>query len=615
MNKKILLLMIVMILPALLLIFLVTNFDNTETNYNDMQLDTAFEISNYYITANVDNNRNVDIVEAITVNFLQPRSSILRDIPISGGAQIKNIKVEDREFSVEKYGSFYTVDLDSSNYNKSTGETLYVLSYTLILPKMKNAQDSIPLNIVGQGWGSPIRKAEIVITLPEVPVSSEYYVGKQNTATGDERLDISQNNKTINIKTKDTLKPFEGITVGYDLPKGTLNSPIDLSLLPKIIIAFILIGLCYVVYMLFGKDDEIFPIVNFDAKGLTPAEAGYLVDGNCSPSDLTSLIYYWASKGYLNIIDAKNGSNISLEKIKNLDSTHKRYEHTLFNGLFKNKSTVSINSLKNTFYTVISSATAELKSEYAHKLYEQKSFMLAILACVIPAVFAGLSALISGFSVSSNYFRLSGFAFIIPSVIVFFAGTFIFTREQKHIEQKTLLYGLYALLIIILSIIMTFVLKNMLYPKGESYIYVACFAIIASFAPFIQKRTKFYNEQLNDLVGFRNFIKEAEKEKLEMMLAENPQYYYDILPYANVLGVSNEWMNKFKALTVEPPNWYRSNTAFNFLLFNAAFSRSMTTITTTAVSRPSNAGRGGTGFGGGGGFSGGGFGGGGGRSR
>ena len=123
---------------------------------------------------------------------------------------------------------------------------------------------------------------------------------------------------------------------------------------------------------------------------------------------------------------------------------------------------------------------------------------------------------------------------------------------------------------------------------------------------------------MNEITGFKTFLETAKKEKLEEMLESNPQYYYDILPYANVLGVSSKWEEKFKELTnVPPPNYYYGPTVFDFILFNSMMRSSYARFTTAMVSRPSgssSSGRGG--FGGfGGGFGGGGFGGGGGGRR
>ena len=101
------------------------------------------------------------------------------------------------------------------------------------------------------------------------------------------------------------------------------------------------------------------------------------------------------------------------------------------------------------------------------------------------------------------------------------------------------------------------------------------------------------------------------------MLEENPQLYYKILPYAQVLGVTNEWEKKFENILIEPPTWCHgtNSTVFDYMIFN----RTMSHALMTAMQRPDSKGGGGiSGAGGGGsfgGFGGGGFGGGGFGSR
>lgn len=65
------------------------------------------------------------------------------------------------------------------------------------------------------------------------------------------------------------------------------------------------------------------------------------------------------------------------------------------------------------------------------------------------------------------------------------------------------------------------------------------------------------------MLGFKEFIKAAEKDRLEMLLEEDPEYYYHVLPYAQVLHVSKIWINKFKDLTVPPPTWYVGEEAWS----------------------------------------------------
>ncbi|MGL4402634.1 MAG: DUF2207 family protein, partial [Fusobacteriaceae bacterium] len=131
----------------------------------------------------------------------------------------------------------------------------------------------------------------------------------------------------------------------------------------------------------------------------------------------------------------------------------------------------------------------------------------------------------------------------------------------------------------------------------------------------IKKRTDEYSKILGEVRGFKQFLLTAEKDKLEMLIDENPSYFYNILPYTLVLGVSDKWADKFRDLVKEPPVWYHSTggNLFTLALFMSAFNGSLTSLRGNMYSTPpSNRGPGGSSMGGG--SAGGGAGGGGGSS-
>ena len=65
---------------------------------------------------------------------------------------------------------------------------------------------------------------------------------------------------------------------------------------------------------------------------------------------------------------------------------------------------------------------------------------------------------------------------------------------------------------------------------------------------------------LGKLRGFKNFLETVEKEQLEALVMENPNYFYDILPYTYVLEVSYKWIEKFESISLqELPCHDRSN--------------------------------------------------------
>jgi uncharacterized membrane protein len=132
-------------------------------------------------------------------------------------------------------------------------------------------------------------------------------------------------------------------------------------------------------------------------------------------------------------------------------------------------------------------------------------------------------------------------------------------------------------------------------------------------------KTALGSRKLRECVGFQRFVKLAEKDRLEKLITDDPTIFGRLLPYAMVLGVADEWANKFSDLMKEPPDWYSPYGGWHGGFYSGMFvnhlGNSMSSMSSTFVSKPqSQAGSGGSGFSSGGGFSGGGFGGGGGGS-
>ncbi|MBR1890753.1 MAG: DUF2207 domain-containing protein, partial [Clostridia bacterium] len=81
------------------------------------------------------------------------------------------------------------------------------------------------------------------------------------------------------------------------------------------------------------------------------------------------------------------------------------------------------------------------------------------------------------------------------------------------------------------------------------------------------------------------YILVAEKDKLEMLVKDNPSLFFEILPYAYVLGVSDVYMKKFEDIKIEIPEYYRTDadgTVFARLaILHSSFSTMSTSFTTS----------------------------------
>ena len=133
--------------------------------------------------------------------------------------------------------------------------------------------------------------------------------------------------------------------------------------------------------------------------------------------------------------------------------------------------------------------------------------------------------------------------------------------------------------------------------------------ILCIFIKIMPKRTKYGNELFGKVKGFKRFLETAEKPQLEGLVEQNPEYFYNILPYTYALGVSQIWMKQFETIALKAPDWYDFEGDFNMNEFSLFMNTTMAAATTAMSSSPTSSDGGSSGGGSSGGGSGGGGGG------
>ncbi|MBO5328796.1 MAG: DUF2207 domain-containing protein, partial [Clostridia bacterium] len=584
--------------------------------------DYRFTIQNYDVIYDINSDRSMTVTENITILYQGANSTgFYRDIPINDKELVKKVSVYEIINGVESQVAYYKEDyegfysLSIGDYSIKTGQTHeYKIVFDYAITRPKN-DDAIFLNAIGYGWDCEIYDVDITLNLPEGlnAEKTKYYVG--NTFT--DSNDYTYNNNAIYAHV-DHLAKETGVTFDLYFESGILSTYFDFT--PYYFVIAGLVILVIVIALKFLKFTQlpITPVVNFTAPDeMDPLVMGKYIDNHVSPEDITSLIYYWASKGYLQINLDNPNDPILIQNVSALPMHLPQHQITTFNSLFSSGSVVQISSLANKFYVTIDSVTRQVNTAISG-LYTKSSSSAALLFSLIGAVFISLVPVIATY-ISYGSFKesLSCFFMIIPALLVYAIAERTFRHKHKYSKNK--LVGGFIGAAVVAAVCTAFyvIYVNILeYHVIDTIPLVLTsmlgFASVIISATFIE-RSEDYTKILNNVVGFKNFILYAEKDRLEAMLEADPQLYYHVLPYANVLGVTDIWEDKFKDLTLTPPTWLVSNGVYTSSYYRAAiFSRAIRTSNAsmfrTMSSRPSP--KGGSGFGGRGGR--GGFGGGGG---
>ncbi len=544
-----------------------------------------YTLSNYNVYANVKNDGTITINENFTVNYLTSSlHGVSRYVPLNMTAYYdrnnsvvkKNYKVDIIDTNVLSgkcadkgiNGDFYVFMLGDANHYVSAGTSqTFTIEYTLVMPDDRlGDMDVFYYNILPFDWDAPISNAyfevnfDFDISSQELYDKTVVYAGEQGTTEILEDVNFEDSKISGNVS---YISPFCGVTVYTELKEGVLGNKSNLYIIiAGVGLAVLLLGvvLSYLYYKKNKVIRQLVPTVEFKApEGLTPAECGLVIDGKVDNRDLVSMIVYWASCGYLQIVD--KDKKICLNKIKNLDETSKSFEKTIFNCIFKHGDNVDIEKISGLGEELIV-AKAQLKKDLKHLNYEPKTKSarnnLTFYGCLIPALVMGLMLYLCVINLSILY----AFIELIISFGVFRLYQYAVDKSYFHKKSLTITYKILSYLLIIIPCILFMIFAFELYVDKFLLVIIAHIVsiIIMYLSGSVLSRTEVSNKRLGQVIGLKTFILVTEKDKMEMLVKDNPTSFYSILPYAYVLNVSDVYCEKFKDIDLDVPNWYVNDT-------------------------------------------------------
>ena len=590
----------------------------------------GFNITSYDVNIQVNENNTYNVTENITADFYENHHGIERFIPQQVTAsRYVNEEYESKKyhilvsgieantpFSSETSDGYYDIRLGDPDVTV-TGAQQYTLAY-LYDPGDDGYDtfDDFYFNIIGTQWDVPIDNVTFTITMPKEFDTSKigFNLGSEGTSGyNPEDLQFSVEGNVITGSVNRTMYPYEALTIRLELPNGYYvgarenTGPVN----SMVIASLVLLGIGLLLAAIFIRKKKPVQTVEFyPPEGMTSADVGYVIDGLVEDKDVISLLIYWADKGYLEIHQKENSKNMEFVKIKDLPETANDYEKRMFDDMFAGRDKTSITQLQYKFYDTIAAAKQMVGYKYQSEgnlVFTRRSVSLqnlvAFLASLPLAVMAYLNIYQQTFEVViavvvGAIVLAIGYAFI--ALYIKSLETWLSAKRSTKVGRLigwAIGTSLFYFIIVVLSIEVF----------GAFAFLPAAVALILTFvAPNFRCWTDQGALWAGRILGLKNFIQTVELEKLKMMVDENPQYFYNVLPYAYVLGVTNKWSKRFESIAIEPPHWYYGYGygSFNSVFFTSMLMSSMLHTQTAMLSRPNtNSGS----FGGGGGFSGGGF--------
>jgi uncharacterized membrane protein len=610
--------------------------------------DGAYALTQYMVDITVNEDNSFHIIEHITAHFNVERHGIKRKIPLHNEvvrldgtssrnrAKISDVLVGGDRSTMTTEDGFRVLTIGDPD-RTITGRKDYAISYTYNIGKdTGKGYDELYFNIIGDQWDTTISNVSFTITMPKAFDASKVgfshgYRGRTNSSG----VTFLVDGNIISGHYDGVLQPGEALTVRLELPEGYFvgarSSNFDLLTVFEFVLPVVLLLITFGIWNKVGRDDPVVETVEFyPPEGFNSADVGFAFRGKVESKDVVSLLIYLANKGYLRIEEIMeekillsvfskrtfNKKGFKIIKVKNYAGGDKR-EEDFFNGLFAEKDEVGESDLYNKFYVTIGKIVHSYNQRKNREiLYNKNSLNKTPLLVFLMYLIVNVLSIRPSLDIEYFAAFLGVFAFMTGLALFM---TIVLAKEEKVIVvanfskmRKILgrvLRGLFVFLVVggfgIVILFSSWFGGDLLYYLGLA-IGTLCFCGIGFFWPRMPKRTPYGNEMLGKIGGFRNFLIMAEKPRLEALVEQDPQYFYNILPYTYALGVSDKWIKKFEGIALQAPDWYDGGTSFSAASFGTFMTTTMAAATTAMTSSPSSDGGGDSGGGSSGGGSGGG---------
>jgi uncharacterized membrane protein YgcG len=548
----------------------------------------------------IDTTGRIEITEQIKVYVggIDIKRGIERDIPLFRKDNYgKRVRMATNILAVlcnDEHAAYSTREFDNNTILR-IGDADVLLKpgeyeYTIVYESFGHIGffdgfDELYWNVTGNGWVFPIEQASAMISLPgnSSALKTERYTGKQGVAGKD--CTVEDHGNTQKFKTTRMLDAGEGLTVAVAFPSDIVRRPPPPTKAQvfwyehKYLICGLLGLLIFVIYWFYSarklgkRPRKPVAIPTFKPpRNMSPADVSYLSSRNYLDGALTATFIEMAVNGAMTISCEKKKKYAFINKrdTERLRPVERAMHSSLFGG---DSEKIEVNQ-KN--YKRFSAADTYLKNSLTKQwnlkdyFSENKGYITAaslvfsaiiVLYCVFTFSNGGVImafclmapfiaiALLKLLSVVDYDYGCGVLVGIVGGSILLTIGALSLEFDETFAEKTHWLSaGFFALMPIVYFIYISRVSR--LTPEG---------AQIAS-----------------EIEGFRMYMKTAEEHRLNMLAPpeQTLELFEKLLPYALVLGVSNEWCKKFNNVLNRidyHPEWYDSKDDLRKIGYAAAF--------------------------------------------
>lgn len=502
-TLRTIILLFVWTLLLVIIPFFVSKVENNRFKNNGSYLSSEFEIVNYDVVMDVDKNNRVDVTENIVVNIPGNNfNGIYKSVPkwlkyydldgkdIKKKIVITNLRASGEKFVINETSDSIGIKIGSARTTINSGLHTYQIMYRYNMGKDTNKDfDELVFNVFDNYDNTKIDNMSITINMPNNIDDNtvNFFKDKEKINSN---IDYSINGNTL-VARLSSYQLDDSVTLNMKLPDGYFVGGVSNYGIICFIICIALVVLSiysFCSWSKYGKDFNKYSqtIEFYPPEDLDAAQVGFIYGEKSITKLTTALIIGLASKGYISIEEIGKNKYKIVKTGNNNSKKMSITEQIVYQDLFKNGNNENVISEDPSFAGVFAKVNTCLENVMDKKINDKESRNKMYLTFTL--LFIGIVAWI---------------------------GSYLYIRDLN---------------------------------PAYNIVYTLSFAaiFISGFFAIITNRKTSYGEMISSKVlGFRNYLNTAEKNQLEKLVEDDPNYFYNILPYTYVLNISKKWIDTF----------------------------------------------------------------------
>ena len=277
-------------------------------------------------------------------------------------------------------------------------------------------------------------------------------------------------------------------------------------------------------------------------EGITAGELGTRL--TLCGADLTMMVLTWAQLGYI-LIHLDDNGRVMLHKRMDMGNERSSFEVKTFKSLFGNRRVID-----GTGYQYARLARKVASAVPGRKSLLQKASgnmkLFRILGCIMHGI-CGICLAMNLTVVRALQVILSMILFLLAAVSGWYMQEGMY---RIHLRYKT---PLWISLVLCLVWTLIGVWAGVWYIPLVSVLVELLFGLMAAYGG---RRSDMGRMNASNVLGLRHFLKHITQEEILRLQGNDPEFFYNMAPYAMALGVDKAFAKNFGRKKLEPCHYF-----------------------------------------------------------